>query len=565
MSNEKRMPTAIDQIAEDYMTQLAPLDPFGATAIGIRGYDHLVTDYSPAGLDARIDLARKTLTALKSATPTDDIDKVTIAAMQERLGLDVELHESGWDYADLNVIASPLQGIRDVFDIASTATAQDWQNIAARLALLPQALDSYTLSLRYGASIDKVAAVLQVEEGIKQAEELADPENSFFVSFVAGEEAAQAVALSEDGEKLRADLAAGAQGAAAAYGRLAQFLSDELEPQAPTADACGRQRYELASRAFLGAKIDLDETYEWGIAELARIVAEQQEIAEKLCGPGATIDEAVAKLDEDPELTLHSTKELQEWMQKTSDAAITALNGVHFNIPEPVLELECMIAPTQTGGIYYTPPSDDFSRPGRMWWSVPPSVTTFNTWREKTTVYHEGVPGHHLQCGQAVYLREELNSWRRLACWVSGHGEGWALYSERLMADLGFMDNLGDRLGMLDGQRLRAARVVLDIGVHLSKPCPEEWGGGIWDAQKAWNFLKANVNMPEAFVRFELNRYLGWPGQAPSYKVGQRLWEQIRQDAEQAQGADFDLKAFHARALNLGSVGLDVLKEALST
>lgn len=564
MSNEKRMPTAVDQIAEDYMTQLAPLDPFGATAIGINGYDHLVTDYSPAGLDARADLARKTLTALASATPTDDIDKVTIAAMAERLGLDVELHESGWDYADLNVIASPLQGIRDVFDIAATATTGDWENIAARLALLPQALESYTLSLRYGASIDKVAAVLQVEEGIKQAEELSDPDNSFFISFVASQEAANAVAASKDGEKLRADLDAGARDAAGAYGRLAQFLSDELEPQAPSADACGRERYELASRAFLGATIDLDETYEWGIAELARIVAEQQEIAEKLCGPGATIDQAVAKLDEDPDLTLHSTKELQEWMQKTSDAAIVALNGVHFDIPEPVLELECMIAPTQTGGIYYTPPSDDFSRPGRMWWSVPPSVTTFNTWREKTTVYHEGVPGHHLQCGQAVYLREELNSWRRLACWVSGHGEGWALYSERLMADLGFMDNLGDRLGMLDGQRLRAARVVLDIGVHLSKPCPEEWGGGIWDAEKAWNFLKANVNMPEAFVRFELNRYLGWPGQAPSYKVGQRLWEQIRLDAEQAEGADFDLKAFHARALNLGSVGLDVLKGALS-
>ena len=324
MSNEKRMPTAIDQIAEDYMTQLAPLDPFGATAIGIKGYDHLVTDYSPSGLDARIDLARTTLSALQSATPADDIDKVTIAAMAERLGLDVELHESGWDYADLNVIASPLQGIRDVFDIASTATVGDWENIAARLALLPQALESYTLSLRYGASIDKVAAVLQVEEGIKQAEELSHPENSFFVSFVAGEEATKAVAQSENGDKLRADLDSGAQGAAAAYGRLAQFLSDELEPQAPTADACGRERYELASRAFLGATIDLDETYEWGIGELARIVAEQQEIAEKLCGPGATIDDAVAKLDEDPELTLHSTKELQEWMQKTSDAAIAA-------------------------------------------------------------------------------------------------------------------------------------------------------------------------------------------------------------------------------------------------
>ncbi|WP_334169159.1 DUF885 domain-containing protein, partial [Timonella senegalensis] len=183
------------------------------------------------------------------------------------------------------------------------------------------------------------------------------------------------------------------------------------------------------------------------------------------------------------------------------------------------------------------------------------------------TVFHEGVPGHHLQCAQAVYLRDTLNSWRRLACWVSGHGEGWALYSERLMEDLGYLEDPADRLGMLDGQRLRAARVVLDIGVHLEKPCPEEWGGGIWDSEKAWEFLKANVNMPEAFVRFELNRYLGWPGQAPSYKVGQRLWEQIREDARaaaEARGEEFSLKDFHERALALGSVGLDVLGEALA-
>ncbi len=565
MSTQPRTASAIDQIAEDYMSQLASLDPFGATALGIKGYDHLVTDYSPAGLDARIDLARTTLDRLDAVNVTDEIDRVTVAAMRERLGLDIEVHESGWSYADLNVIASPLQEIREIFDIAPTATPEDWQNIAARLALIPQSLESYTLSLRYGASIDRVAAVRQVVEGIKQAEELANPTTSFYVSFVGSEEAAAAVdALGPD---LRTQLDAGAQAAAAAYGRIGQFLSDELEPQAPEADACGRERYELSSRAFLGATIDLDETYEWGLKELAAIVAEQQSIAEQLCGPGASVEDAVAKLDADPALTLHGTDELKAWMQETSDAAIAALNGVHFDIPEPVLELECMIAPTQSGGIYYTPPTDDFSRPGRMWWSVPASVTTFNTWREKTTVYHEGVPGHHLQCGQAVYLRSELNMWRRLGCWVSGHGEGWALYSERLMADLGFMDNLGDRLGMLDGQRLRAARVVLDIGVHLSKPCPEEWGGGIWDADKAWEFLKANVNMPEDFVRFELNRYLGWPGQAPSYKVGQRLWEQIRDDAATKAvdaGQEFDLKAFHARALNLGSVGLDVLKEALA-
>jgi uncharacterized protein (DUF885 family) len=117
---------------------------------------------------------------------------------------------------------------------------------------------------------------------------------------------------------------------------------------------------------------------------------------------------------------------------------------------------------------------------------------------------------------------------------------------------------------MLDAQRMRAARVVFDIGVHLGLPAPAQWGGGSWDADKAWPFLRANINMPESFIRFEFNRYLGWPGQAPSYKVGQRLWEQARDASRAAAGPNWDLKTFHARALALGSVGLDVLRDALA-
>ncbi len=344
------------------------------------------------------------------------------------------------------------------------------------------------------------------------------------------------------------------------------MLREEIAPAAPQADAVGRERYALWSRYFLGAVVDLDETYAWGLEELARVVAEQQAVADQLYGPGTDIREAMDRLDRDPARMLKGTAALQEWMQATSDAAVAALAGTQFDIPDPVRRLECRIAPTQSGGIYYTGPSADFSRPGRMWWSVPAGVTDFSTWREKTTVYHEGVPGHHLQIGQTVYRADLLNMWRRMASWVSGHGEGWALYAERLMADLGFLEDPGDRMGMLDGQRLRAARVVLDIGVHLGKPAPEQWGGGAWDAAKAWPFLQANANMAEGFLAFELDRYLGWPGQAPSYKIGQRLWEEIRDDARAAaerDGGVFDLKAFHRRALDVGSVGLDVLREAL--
>ncbi|WP_454044448.1 DUF885 domain-containing protein [Cellulosimicrobium sp. Marseille-Q8652] len=562
-----REPTAIDAVAEAYTTRLAELDPFQATAMGLTGYDHLVTDLSPAGHEARAEADRAVLRELDGLEPVDDVDRVTLAAMRERVGLQLELHEAGETLASLNNIASPVQELRDVFDLMPTGTVEAWENVAARLNGLPSAVDGYMASLAEAASRGDVAAIRQVRIGVQQSRELADAQTSFFTTFVQGEEAAAVLDDSSACSLVRAELERGAAAAREAYGRLADFLETTLAPQARTEDAVGRERYALLSRTFLGAEVDLDETYAWGLEELARVVAEQEEIAQRIAGPGASVEDAVAALDADPSRTLTGTDALRSWMQETSDAAITALNGTHFDIPAPVLDLECMIAPTQTGGIYYTPPSDDFSRPGRMWWSVPADVTEFNTWREKTTVFHEGVPGHHLQCGQAVYARATLNTWRRLACWVSGHGEGWALYAERLMADLGFLEDDGDRLGMLDAQRMRAARVVLDIGVHLGLPAPEEWGGGIWDADKAWTFLRANVNMPESFVRFELDRYLGWAGQAPSYKVGQRLWEQTRDAARaaaEARGETFDVKAFHERALNLGSVGLDVLRGALA-
>ncbi|MDM8086165.1 DUF885 domain-containing protein [Cellulomonas cellasea] len=561
-----RDPSPIDAIADKHVALGAQLDPLSATSMGISGHDHEMTDLSPAGHDARAEAARATLVALDAHAPSDAVDEVTVAAMRERLGLELELHDAGELLADLNNIASPVQGLRDVFDLMPTGDPEAWENIAARLNALPGAIDGYVESLREAAGRGRVAAVRQVREAVAQAAELADPSTSFFTGFVQGAAVDAALDGSAACQAIRGELELGAQAARQAYATLTSFLADELAPQAPEADAAGRERYSMWSRYFLGSTVDLEETYQWGLEELARVVDEQERVAAQIAGPGATVEQAVAVLDADPARRLNGTQALQAWMQETSDAAIAALDGVHFDIPGPVRTLECMIAPTQNGGIYYTGPSDDFTRPGRMWWSVPPEVTTFNTWREKTTVFHEGVPGHHLQVGQAVHQRATLNSWRRLSCWVSGHGEGWALYAERLMADLGFLDDPGDRLGMLDGQRMRAARVVLDIGVHLGLRAPERWGGGTWDADKAWEFLKANVNMPEQFVRFELNRYLGWPGQAPSYKIGQRLWEQARDDSAKAatgRGEVFDLREFHARALGLGALPLDVLRSAL--
>ncbi|MFN2519254.1 MAG: DUF885 domain-containing protein [Jatrophihabitantaceae bacterium] len=556
---ETRIPTAVDILADSYLDEHIVLNPIMATFLGVPGHDGELPDLTPDWLASVSELRRRTLAALAATRPADANDRVTAAALRELLTVEEELRTAGTEEAKLNNIASPVQEIRDVFDLSPTADAEDWATVATRLGAVPKAVAGYTESLRLAASRGDVSPRRQIEACVAQCGENVGAEG-FFARF------ARDAVPSGGGElpsAVRADLERNAKVAAQAYQELSEFLRDELMPEASAKDAVGSGRYELFSRSFLGARVDLAETYAWGQEELARVTELMGQTAERIV-PGASVREAMDHLDTDPDRMLTGTDALQAWMQGKSDAAVAALADTHFDIPEPIRRLECKIAPTQAGGIYYTGPSDDLvTRPGQMWWSVPKGVTEFATWRELTTVYHEGVPGHHLQVAQTVYRRDLLNRWRRLASWVSGHGEGWALYAERLMADLGFLDDPAEYLGMLDGQSARAARVVLDIGIHCDFAAPREVGGGEWNWDKAWEFLGAHSAMNESSRRFELERYLGWPGQAPSYKIGERLWLQLREDAQIKQGDAFDLKAFHRSALDVGSVGLDVLGAAV--
>ncbi|RZU62028.1 DUF885 domain-containing protein [Zhihengliuella halotolerans] len=560
----RRAPTPIDAVADAYYQRTLALNPDLATILGIPGGEREYGDYSPAGREAQAEAARAVLDSLADLEPADEIDAVTLDAMRERLGLELEIHATG--ITELNNIASPAQEIRSIFDLMPTVTASDWEHISGRLANVPAALAGYTQSLQTSRDAGLVSARRQVEIVIEQTREYA-AEDGYF------EQLAQNAQVA-DGElpaELQVDLTTNARIAAEAYGSFADFLEVELLDAAPVKDAVGRELYALKSRRFLGAAVDLEETYAWGIGELERIIAEQRRAAEQI-RPGASIAEAKAILNADPKRQLHGTDALRDWMQARSDAALAAMKDVHFEIPAPMDRLECKIAPTQEGGVYYTGPSDDFSRPGRMWWSVPAGEDSFTTWAETTTVYHEGVPGHHLQIATATRLKDTLNPWRRHLCFTSGHAEGWALYAERLMHQLGFLDDPGDYLGMLDMQRMRAARVVFDIGVHLELAMPEDWDadlmgagapGQTWDPEVGFDFLSQHLDLSEGQLKFEFTRYLGWPGQAPSYKIGQRLWEEIRSSREQREGEKFDLRAFHTDALAVGSVGLDTLRRAL--
>ncbi len=558
MTELSRTPSAVDEVAEDYARSLVDLFPTLSVTAGLDGDRTRLDSQSREAADQLDELNARTLRELdkaeREAQNLDEVDAVTLDAMRERLGCERELHAAGLTSGELNVIASAPQDVQMLFDLVPTDTEDDWKDNAVRLSQVPRALTEYRHALSQAAHDGRPPALRQVKRVIEQCRDHAKADGSF-------DRFAQQAADTAS-EALAEEVRTAADGAREAYESLADFLGDIIAPLATETDACGRDDYALFSRQFLGAEVDLDETYAWGLEQLATIDAEQRRVANELY-PGSTVAECFDKLNADPQRQVHGLDALRVWMQDKADRAIEELAGVHFDIPEPVKTIECMVLPDGTGGIYYTGPTDDFSRPGRMWWSVPAGVETFNTWQELTTVYHEGVPGHHLQVGGATHMADSLNTWRRQLCWVSGHGEGWALYSEALMAELGFLDDLGDYMGMLDSQRLRAARVCLDIGVHLGLPAPESIGGGTWDADKAWTFLTDNVAMERSFLAFELDRYLGWPGQAPSYKIGQRLWEQTR-DAAKASDPNFTLKDFHTKALAIGSVGLDTLKRALT-
>ncbi|PZC48447.1 MAG: Uncharacterized conserved protein, DUF885 familyt [Chloroflexi bacterium] len=555
------MPT-LHEIAHDYVDRVAALDPLAATSMGVPGHDHEVTDYSPDGAQARAALDASTLRELNAAPAESGRDRLARDVMAERLLLSAELYAAGEHSMDLNIIASPMQRLRGAFDLMPVASAGDWENIAARLEGVPEALRGMQASLEAGRGDGRVVATRQVRATVQQARTWAGTAGgrpSFFATLIAKPAAPREGALST---RLRD----AALAAAAAYDGWAAYLESSYLPHASAEDGVGAERYALRSRVFTGLALDLQETYAWGWEELRRIRAEMAKTAARIV-PGGSLAEAVQRLDTDPARAIEGEEPFRQWMQDVQDRTIGELGETHFAIPQPVRSVEAMIAPP--GGalaMYYTGPSEDFSRPGRTWYPTG-GRTRFPLWAELSVAYHEGVPGHHLQIAITRYQGEALTRYQRLMAGTSGYIEGWALYAERLMSELGYLENPDYYLGYLSSQGLRAARVVVDIGLHLGLTIPADeldQPGEVWQSSFALPFLRKHCFFPDDMLASEVDRYLGWPGQAISYKVGERAWLRARDNARAAAGDGFVLKAFHDRALALGPMGLEQLEREMA-
>lgn len=553
------------QLASDYVDRIATLDPVLATSMGVPGHDAEMTDFSPDGHAQLAALRREMLQQLDTAPIWNDRDRIARDAMVEHLQLRLELFEAGEHLRATGAIGDPAGTMRRSFDLMPRKSEADWETIAARMRLIPRGMAGIEQTLAEGLRKGLPGARRQVIEGARQSRTYGGKEAgtiAFFTGLLAAfdESGIQSTAL-------RRDLETAATAANEAYLAHANYLTETYLDGATERDGVGPERYQLNARAYNGITLDLEATYAWGWDELYRIEREMAATCDKIL-PGAGIEETKQLLETDPKRSIEGVDAFRQWMQELQDRTITEMDTVHFDIPGPVKKIEAMIAPP--GGalaMYYTSPSEDFSRPGRTWYPTG-GKTVFPLWGEVSIAYHEGVPGHHFERANAKYLATALSRFQRLMGGTSGYVEGWALYAERLMGELGYLDNPDYYLGMLRAQAMRSVRVIIDIGMHLELPIPRQerfHPGERWNAKLGDQFAKERAQFPLDFMKSEVTRYLGAPGQAISYKIGERCWLEAREASRKRHGAAFDLKAWHAAALNLGPMGLSQMQRELAT
>ncbi|WP_405579645.1 DUF885 domain-containing protein [Streptomyces sp. NBC_01092] len=552
------------QIADAHLTEYTGLDPVSGVFLGIEGSEVALPDFSPAWQDSLARLARTTLTRLEAAErrpgAADAAERRCGALLRERLHAELALHEASEHLRAVSNMDTPAHNAREMFTLVPTDTEDDWAAVRRLLGDVPAALSGYRESLTLGLEQGLPGGPHATAALVGQLGEwLTDGERGWFHGFVSDAPAASA--------SLRSELDTAAERATEAVATLRDWLRDTYAPAVADApDTVGRDRYAHWSRYFNGTDLDLDEAYAYGWAEYHRLLGEMRTEAARVLPSAATPWEALAHLDAHGTL-LDGPEKARVWLQDLMDGAIETLHGVHFDLDGPLRHVESRIAPAGSAATpYYTGPSEDFSRPGRTWLPAEdgapiPVHTLVSTW------YHEGVPGHHLQTTQWMLNKDRLSRYQATLGWVSANCEGWALYAERLMDELGFLTDPEHRLGHLDAQMMRAMRVIVDIGMHLELPIPREAPfrpGERWTPELASEFMAAHSGRSAGYLRSELVRYLSTPGQAIGYKLGERAWLLGRENARRARPAAFDVKAWHMAALSLGSLGLDDLVTELS-
>ena len=548
-------PAAVNDVADRYWEAALELHPTTATVYGDDRWDDRLEDPSPVGRAAAAALRRRTLDEL-AAIPVD------VLPVEERITHDMlrivcELGD------EAEALRMDLVGLVDQIDGPQSLLAQGIQfqpadtparleKLLARLAAFGPFVDAHLELLDEARATGMTAPRIVAERTIAQAERL--------LAMPVAESPIVVGARLADGDETGRERVADAV-RKVVNPALARYVAALREPYlAATREAPGlwsapdgAARYRMAMRMWTSLDLDPAEVHQIGLDELEAIDAERRTIAR---GAGfATVADYRAHLAADPS-NRASTKEALVARAREDMERATALAPRWFGrLPvaacdvrpvDPFMERDAPPA-------FYYPPTVDGSRPGIYFVNTHELPTRLLT-RLASTTYHEAIPGHHFQIALEME-HPDLPAFRRLGSRVVGsaYAEGWGLYSERLADEMGLYRSDAERFAMLDGQAWRAVRLIVDTGIHALRK----------DRPWAVALLRDEAGLPTTDAGIETDRYIVWPGQALTYKIGQREIERLRAELEARDGAAFDLRGFHDELLGHGALALATLAREL--
>jgi uncharacterized protein (DUF885 family) len=547
------------RLGEEYFQTVHTIDPFNATAVGVTGFDALVADPSRAGAASgasRIASIERQLAGV-DVSLLDETGATSHAVLAHLAGTArAELEHGLWEAnASAGAYVAPAAM---VFEFAPTALLGDEAAVAGyltRLRALPEFFDQAGQRYAAAARDGRVSTQAGLQQAIGQLEghlgkDLADDTLASVPLPAAVDEA-----------RARADLArVVGDEVRPALRRLLAVLRDQL-PSARPDDQVGikfvpggAEGYRAAVRKHTTTGLGPEEIHQIGLDTLAALRQEWAELGGRVLGT-PDVPEILRRLREDPALRFTSSEQIVQTVTGALRRAEEARNDWFpaYDIAGCVIE---EIDPIEAGNAplaYYRPPAAGGLRPGAHCVLTARPQDRY-AYEYEALSFHESTPGHHLQIASAQRL-DGLPDFRRfLDAEVCGYCEGWGLYCERLADEMGLYTSDLQRLGMLSFDALRACRLVVDTGMH-------HFG---WTRAKAIAFMWDNTATTEANVVNEIDRYIGWPGQALAYMIGRREIGRLREEATRSLGARFDVREFHGVVLGSGAVPLGVVGQRVT-
>lgn len=536
-------------------------DPVGATALGDHRFDDRLGDGSAAGIAAGLAAERRFLDDARriDAARLSERDQETLAVFVWDRDTSIGLAAcEGWSYA-VSPRDNPLAWFADLPETHTVDAPADGERLVARYRAIGHATDDAIANLRVGLAAGRVENATSVKLTIEQLDAaLAKPLDAWALRAPAA--AAHDGWTADQRSTFAADVdRALAEAIRPAFVRYRDALRDEILPRArpddrvgvkflPGGDAC----YRAAIARHATRALDPADVHRIGLDELAKIHAEMRDLGERLFG---TRDLAAIfdRLRTDPALYFADADAIEAKAEATlrrAEAALPDALGRRPKTPCRVRRVPDHVAPYAYVA-WYSQPNPDGSKPGEYFVNTY-APTTRPIYEAEALAFHESVPGHHTQ----IALSQEdgeVPAFRR-HLYVTAFAEGWALYAERLADELGLYSSDLDRLGRLSFDSWRAARLVVDTGLHAEG----------WSRAQAVAFFLANTPLAENNVRNEVDRYVTWPGQALGYKLGELEIRRLRAERERALGPAFDRRAFHDALLRGGDVPLPLLEARLA-